>query len=420
MSEKIELPKGWEVVNLKSITDSIQYGYTESSSKEEVGPKFLRITDIQNNKVDWSNVPYCKIDTEVKKKYLLKDGDLLFARTGATVGKSFLIKGNIPETVFASYLIRVRVNKEINDNYLLYFFYSPNYWGQITDEQVGTGQPNVNGTTLGQLKIPLPTLSEQAAIVSKLEELLSDLENGKQQLLTAQAQLKVYRQSLLKWAFEGKLTNKKVKEGELPKGWKMVELGSLFKQSPQNGLYKPATDYGSGTRIIRIDGFYEGVIVSDYDYKRVRLDDSEIEKYKLEIDDVLINRVNSMSHLGKCGLVKSLIETTVFESNIMRFKVDKNTIIPLFLTTYLSSIKGIRELVKNAKNAVNQASINQTDVSNATVPLPPLSEQTRIVEELESKLTICDKIAETISQSLLQAETLRQSILKKAFEGRLV
>ncbi|MDP2158979.1 MAG: restriction endonuclease subunit S, partial [Flavobacterium sp.] len=117
MSETI-IPKDWKIVNLKSISESIQYGYTESSSKVENGPKFLRITDIQDNKVNWEDVPYCKIDEIIKSKYLLKEGDLVFARTGATVGKSFLIKGKIPEAVFASYLIRVRVNLEINEKYL--------------------------------------------------------------------------------------------------------------------------------------------------------------------------------------------------------------------------------------------------------------------------------------------------------------
>lgn len=185
-----KLPKDWRIVNLKSIADSIQYGYTKSSSKENIGPKFLRITDIQDNKVKWDDVPYCKIDNKIKSKYLLKDGDLVFARTGATVGKSFLIKGNIPETVFASYLIRVRVNLEMNEKYLSYFFHSPNYWSQITEGQVGIGQPNVNGTKLGQLQISIAPLETQNLIVSKVEELFSELDKGVEDLKTAQLQLK--------------------------------------------------------------------------------------------------------------------------------------------------------------------------------------------------------------------------------------
>lgn len=180
------LPKDWKWVKLKDIAESIQYGYTESSSKGIVGPKFLRITDIQENKVVWDEVPYCKIDKETKKKYLLKDGDLVFARTGATVGKSFLLNGIIPEAVFASYLIRVRVNKEVNEKYLSNFFHSTIYWAQITEGQVGIGQPNVNGTKLGQLDLPLPPKSTQQVIVSKIEELFSELDKGIENLRTAQ------------------------------------------------------------------------------------------------------------------------------------------------------------------------------------------------------------------------------------------
>ena len=118
--------------------------------------------------------------------------------------------------------------------------------------------------------------------------------------------------------------------------------------------------------------------------------------------------------------MKSLKEQTVFESNVMKIQINKELALPKYITSYLACSNGIKELTKNAKHAVNQASINQTDVSNAIIPLPPLKEQQLIVDELESKLTVCDKIEETISQSLQQAETLRQSILKKAFEGKLV
>lgn len=295
-------------------------------------------------------------------------------------------------------------------------------------------------SVFSKLPIPMPPPAEQLTIVSKIEELLSDLENGKQQLLTAQQQLKVYRQSLLKAAFEGRLNcdsddlydehensthesqNNHNNQGSdnLPKGWKRVKFGTLFNETPQNGLYKPSTEYGSGTRIIRIDGFYNGIILTDYDYKKVKLTSEETKKYLLSIGDILVNRVNSMSHLGKCGLVKTLIEPTVFESNVMKIRLNTDLANTAYVTYYLTSKKGIKELTKNAKHAVNQASINQTDVANSIIPICSIQKQQQIVDELESKLTVCDKIEETITNSLLQAESLRQSILKKAFEGKLI
>ena len=112
--EQKNISHSWGKKTVKNSAVSIQYGYTESAIRKQIGPKFLRITDIQNNSVKWLDVPFVKIDDKTKKKYLLKEGDLVFARTGATVGKSFLIKGKIPESVYASYLIRVRFPKDIS------------------------------------------------------------------------------------------------------------------------------------------------------------------------------------------------------------------------------------------------------------------------------------------------------------------
>jgi type I restriction enzyme S subunit len=201
-----ELPEGWVKTTVKQFAESIQYGYTESSSKEVIGPKFLRITDIQDNKVKWSSVPYCKIDNSEKSKYLLKDGDLVFARTGATVGKSFLIKGQIPESVFASYLIRVRFPKEVSDFYVWFYFQSPFYWQQIIDKSVGTGQPNVNGTRLGELEVIFPkSLKEQNFIVQEIESRLSVCDKIEESIEQGLQQAEALRQSILKKAFEGKL-----------------------------------------------------------------------------------------------------------------------------------------------------------------------------------------------------------------------
>lgn len=114
----------WFEKPLKNISEDVTYGYTSKSSDKAIGPHMLRITDIQDNRVDWSAVPYCEIDENKKQQYLLKAGDLVFARTGATVGKSFLIRENPPESVYASYLIRVRCNSENSIEYLALFFQS--------------------------------------------------------------------------------------------------------------------------------------------------------------------------------------------------------------------------------------------------------------------------------------------------------
>ncbi len=421
MNENNNIPKHWQIVKLKSISDSIQYGYTESSSKVKIGPKFLRITDIQDNNVMWDNVPYCKINDDIKNRYLLKDGDLVFARTGATVGKSFLIKGNIPEAVFASYLIRVRVSKKINEKYLSYFFQSPNYWTQITEGQVGIGQPNVNGTKLGQLNISIAPLEEQQAIVTKIEELFSHLENGKQQLQTAQHQLKVYRQSLLKWAFEGKLTNTNVKDGEpdcrqasLPKGWKIKELKEITSVLG-DGLHG-TPEYSETGEYYFINGnnLTDGKIEIKKNTKRVS--NEEFKKYKKPLNErtIFVSINGTLGYTAFYNNEKVILGKSACYFNVLD-TIDKN-----YIRYFLTSNSFINYANKNATGSTIK-NVGLKTMRELQIPIPSLlSEQQFIVDELESKLTICDKIEETINQSLQQAEALRQSILKRAFEGKLV
>ena len=410
MSELNNIPKHWQVKKLGEVADYINGRAFKPTEWENSGIPIIRIQNL--NKAE---AAYNFSSKEFEERYKLKKGDLLYAWSA-----SFGVYIWSGEKAWLNQHIFKVVPKSICDKKFL-FYTLDKITTELYSKAHGSGMVHVTKGKFEGTEILLPPLPEQLAIVSKIEELLSDLENGKQQLITAQQQLKVYRQSLLKAAFEGKLTSTSLseqKDGELPKGWKYMKFGELFVDTPQNGIYKPSTKYGSGTPILRIDGFYDGVILANYDYKRVQLTTEEIEKYHLSLDDIVVNRVNSMSHLGKCGLVKTINEKTVFESNVMKIQINKRLALPKFITFYLASSNGIKELTKNAKHAVNQASINQTDVSNATIPLPTLFEQHQIVEILESKLTVCDKIEETISQSLLQAETLKQSILKKAFEGR--
>lgn len=243
-------------------------------------------------------------------------------------------------------------------------------------------------------------------IVAKIDTLFSELDKGVEVLQTVRQQLRTYRQAVLKWAFEGIET--------------FTKLGDLYSMSPQNGLYVPATAYGSGIPILRIDGFYDGRISYDYKFKRVEIEQGMTESYALLIGDLVINRVNSMPYLGKCALVTSLHEPTVFESNMMRLRLDTALCDLRYVTYFLCSEKGKQELKKNAKQAVNQASINQKDVANVDIPIPKKSTQTEIVSAIESRLSVCDKLEQLIDENLAKAQSLRQSILKKAFAGELV
>ena len=168
-----DIPNSWEWVRLEDIILKIKYGYTASA--ETAGEvKFLRITDIQNNSVDWNSVPYCAISLEEYENYKLEKRDILIARTGGTVGKTFLIENDLKnmKSVYASYLISIKPSINIDEKYLKNYFDTPLYWRLIKEKSQGTGQPNVNAPSLKSLSIPLPPIEEQKRIVSKVESLM--------------------------------------------------------------------------------------------------------------------------------------------------------------------------------------------------------------------------------------------------------
>jgi type I restriction enzyme, S subunit len=355
------------------------------------------------------------------------------------------------------------LKSQISNRYLCYFLNQIGYSAHVT----GTTRLKLTQAALKNIPVNLAPENEQHRIVAKIEESFSEVDSGIESLKTAREQLKAYRHALLKHAFDGKLTmqwreqhkdeldaadnilaliaNERIlldaerkrrgkqdavklpmplderdraKLPALPVGWSWVRLGELFSTSPRNGIYKPSTEYGAGTTIIRIDDFYDGKLIRKSGFKRVKLTEYEIEQYTVRGSEILINRVNSPEYLGKCALLSGLTEPTVFESNMMKLSLT-SFVSEAYVTMYLASHEGRMRLCTNAKHAVNQASINQTDVANAPVPLPSLLEQEHVVALLEQKLSESDALIEEIEIYLNKAEALRQSILKRAFSGKL-
>jgi type I restriction enzyme S subunit len=248
------------------------------------------------------------------------------------------------------------------------------------------------------------------------------LENGVQQLQTAQQQLKVYRQSLLKAAFEGKLTNKDVKDGKLPKGWRKVNITEIadknkhaIKAGPFGSSLKKEFYVKNGYKIygqeqvISNDAFLGDYYISEEQYQ-------ELRSCCIKPFDVLISLVGTV---GKVLILPSNCKPGIINPRLIKISLNTDTYLPKFFKYYFES-SSVKSLYSHKAQGTTMDVLNLGIIKTIPFPQPPIEEQTQIVSELESKLTVCDKIEETISQSLLQAESLRQSILKKAFEGRLV
>ena len=203
-----DIPESWEWVRWGTLSESIQYGYN-APAQENGRIKMIRISDIQDNSVMWETVPYCDIKEVEIDAYLLKPNDILFARTGGTVGKSYLVKEVPEEAIYAGYLIRTRYSNQLCPQYLKYFMESELYWSQLREGTIATAQPNCNGKTLGNMLVPIPPSHEQLRIVEKLNAVMALLiEYG-----TVDSKLKYLnnifperlKKSILQEAVQGKL-----------------------------------------------------------------------------------------------------------------------------------------------------------------------------------------------------------------------
>ena len=199
-----EIPNGWEWCRINDISDSILYGVSESA-KANGKYKLLRITDIQNSEVNWSSVPMTDFDESKADQYILNNNDILFARTGATVGKSYLAQNTPNNAIYASYLIRIRISHFLSPQFVKYYFESEYYWEQINVNSVGVGQPNVNGTILGSLSIPLPPRKEQERIVEIVSKMLITMDSllSEQNLIVKSVEKT--KEKILDLAIHGKL-----------------------------------------------------------------------------------------------------------------------------------------------------------------------------------------------------------------------
>ncbi len=472
MSNGDGLPKGWVTTTVNDLAASIQYGHTASATDDLKGPRFLRITDIQHNRVDWASVPSCDISSEDVDKYRLQAGDIVFARTGATTGKSYLIR-ECPEAVFASYLIRLRMRDNAFPQYVQSFFHTNDYWRQIEGGKRGIGQPNVNASVLGTIRLPLAPVNEQRRIVAKIGELFSDLDAGVAALERVKAKLKRYRAAVLKAAVEGKLTEEwrkknrpketgrqlldrilqerrqeweeeqlaayekagkkppvgwkdKYKEPAapdksslpgLPEGWCWASLGQLRSES-LNGYGNRRGEVGEPTIVLRLADIENGLMSLDAP-RRINSKTESIQRYSLRSDDLLVIRVNGSPDLvGRFVRIDSTPETVLFCDHFIRVRLFEplaSRYVRLFADTAIAR----KHVESNKVCSAGQNTISQGSLDGLPIPLPPLKEQEVIVANVDQCLSNSGGVESQIAANLKRSARLRQSILKRAFEGKL-
>jgi type I restriction enzyme S subunit len=357
-------------------------------------------------------------------KKIVSENDVLLSRIVPHIQRSWLVgKSNGRRQIGSGEWI-VFDGNHISPLYLRYFLLSYDFHQKFmkTVSGVGGSLTRANPNQTAEFSFPLPPLPEQYRIVAKIEELFSELDKGIETLKTAQQQLKVYRQAVLKYAFEGKLTNPEVKDRELPEGWGKFHLGNYIQEIDAGKSFKcderPPTDSEIG--VLKVSAITWGEY-NESESKTVYNNSFVNQKFFVKKNDFLISRANTLDLVGSAVIVKKVSKSLMLSDKTLRITFS-NQLDKYYVLYFLRSQMGRKQIQSfSTGNQESMRNIGQASIRSIQIVLPlDIQIQKKVVQEIESRLSVCDNIESSIEQSLQQSEALRQSILKKAFEGKLV
>ena len=439
-----DVPQGWEWERWGNIAQTIQYGYNAPALEHGV-IKMVRISDIQENCVLWDNVPYCLIDENDIDTYLLKVNDILFARTGGTVGKSFLVEEVPEKAIYAGYLIRTRYSSLLNPRYMKSFMESQLYWEQLKNGTIATAQPNCNGKTLAKMLLPIPPTKEQNRIVKKLTQLSSFLDNyglcqDRLNLLNEEIKEQL-KKSILQEAIQGKLVPqlaeegtaqdlleqiKKeklnlVKEGKLkksalatsvifrgddnkyweksgdsivcideeipfgiPSSWSWCRLGNIasVKGGKRIPVGEKLTTENTGHMYIRVADMKENTVKTDDIHYISESIYQKIKSYTISTEDLYITVAGTIGSIGEIPKVFDNANLTENADKIVFRGICKKFLMYCLLSNFVQS------QIKKCTTKVGQPKLAIVRIEDLLIPLPPIKEQYRIVHKIEQTASI--------------------------------
>ena len=444
-----DVPNGWEWERWGNISQSIQYGYN-APALEHGAIKMVRISDIQENCVLWDNVPYCQIEENDIDTYLLKVNDILFARTGGTVGKSFLVEEVPEKAIYAGYLIRTRYSSLLNPRYMKSFMESQLYWEQLKNGTIATAQPNCNGKTLAKMLLPIPPTKEQDRIVEKLTQLSSFLDNyglcqDRLNLLNKEIK-EQFKKSILQEAIQGKLVQQIAEEGtaqdlleqikieklnlvkvgklkksalatsvifrgddnkyweksedgavcideeipfEIPSNWVWVRLDDIcsFIHRGKSPKYSPIKKYPV---VAQKCNQWAGFSIEKAKFIEPKSITSYNDEYFLQDRDLMWNSTG-LGTLGRMAIYYTILnpyELAVADSHVTVIRPYKTHIVSEYLYYYFASNTVQSVIEDKSDGSTKQKELATKTVKSYLVPLPPFGEQLRIVQKIKSVTSI--------------------------------
>ena len=374
----------------------------KSENYVDSGIRVIRIANVQKGYIEDNTPVFYPLETNELDKYMLEEGDLLMALTG-NVGRVAILKKEFMPAALNQRVACLRLKTDrVAKDYLFHVLNSAFFEQQCIQSSKGVAQKNMSTEWLKDYEIPMYPKEQQ--------ELIADiLDKTRNIIISRNYELKKL-DDLIKARFVEMFGDAYLNEF----GWKKIKIKNAVTVEPQNGMYKPQSDYvtdGSGIPILRIDGFYDGVVTDFSSLKRLRCSENERQKYLLYEDDVVINRVNSIEYLGKCAHINGLLEDTVYESNMMRMHFDSTRFHPVYVCRLLCSRFVYDQIVNHAKQAVNQASINQKDVLDFDIYEPPLKLQIQFADFVRA----VDKSKVEIQKALDKTQMLFDSLMQEYF-----
>ena len=439
-----DVPQGWEWERWGNIAQTIQYGYNAPALEHGV-IKMVRISDIQENCVLWDNVPYCLIDENDIDTYLLKVNDILFARTGGTVGKSFLVEEVPEKAIYAGYLIRTRYSSLLNPRYMKSFMESQLYWEQLKNGTIATAQPNCNGKTLAKMLLPIPPTKEQDRIVKKLTQLSSFLDNyglcqDRLNLLNEEIKEQL-KKSILQEAIQGKLVPQLAEEGTaqdlleqikkeklnlvkggklkksalatsvifrgddnkyweksgdsivcideeipfgIPSSWSWCRLGNIasVKGGKRIPVGEKLTTENTGHMYIRVADMKENTVKTDDIHYISESIYQKIKSYTISTEDLYITVAGTIGSVGEIPKVFDNANLTENADKIVFRGICKKFLMYCLLSNFVQS------QIKKCTTKVGQPKLAIVRIEDLLIPLPPIKEQYRIVHKIEQTASI--------------------------------
>jgi type I restriction enzyme S subunit len=340
-------------------------------------------------------------------KRAVQDGDILLCKINPRINRVWQVgpaSSGLDQIASTEYLV-LRLNDIRLGSWVMWYLRSPTFRRWITANVEGATGSHTRAKSPAILRQPIPLglPDERDSLTAWIEMQTSRLASANGTLASTRAKVATYKRRILSEAFTS-----------AEQRWPNLRIADVIQGGPQNGLYVPKSQYGQGVPILRIDDFQVGSSRSSGELQRVAVSDALASQYLLRPGDLVINRVNSPSHLGKALAVEGRNVPAVFESNMMRLRL-KDEIEPRFVELYLSSPGGRDRLIRHAKWAVNQASINQTDVLRTTIPVPPRDDQLRITDALDRRLSGANRLVDGLAAALNRVPSLRNQILEGVF-----